>query len=320
MNKKYLQLVVLAALVAVGAVLYTQQQALIDWWKLRGYAAPAAVAQLATDATMTDQARHLLYVNHPQITGGSTFTSQCPVGGEKTVVLGCYLTNDHGIFIYDVTDIRLDGVEQVTAAHEMLHAAYDRLSKKERSDVDALLMDYYQTGLTDQRIKDTIEAYKKSEPNDVVNEMHSIFGTEVAELPQALEDYYTQYFTDRHVVTDRTAKYQNEFTSRQKQVADYDAQLAALKTQIDDDERQLTAQKAALEAQSAQLNAQRTAGNIDQYNAAVASYNRAVNTYNTLLAAAKKRIAQYNTIVDQRNAVVLEEQQLTRAISANSLQ
>ena len=38
----------------------------------------------------------------------------------KTAVLGCYANRE--ISIFNVTDQRLDGIREVTAAHEMLHA------------------------------------------------------------------------------------------------------------------------------------------------------------------------------------------------------
>lgn len=309
----------LLILVGLLAGVYTQQQALRDWWLLRGYAAPALVTQLATDDAMTAKARHLFYVNRPNITAGTAFTQNCPVGGEKTVVLGCYIGRDAGIYVYAVTDTRLDGVEQVTAAHEMLHAAYRRLPSGQRTKVDAMLMDYYQHGLADQRVKDTIDAYKQSEPHDVVNEMHSVFGTEVPNLPAPLEAYYKQYFSNRSVVTAFTASYQGEFTSRQTQVASYDAQLKVLNAQITTDEAQLAQQKTALESQNAQLQSQRSSGQVEAYNSGVAAYNRAANSYNALVGSTKNLIKQYNDIVAARNAIAVEEQQLVQALSANSL-
>ncbi len=319
MKTKRAQVAVLVVLLGLASGILLERQALLDWWHLRGYIAPASVVQLAGDDTMTAKARDLFYVNHPDITAGNAFTSHCPAGSEKTVVLGCYLGNDHGIYVYAVTDARLDGVEQVTAAHETLHAAYRRLSSSERTKVDAMLVDYYQHGLTDQRIKDTIAAYKKSEPNDVVNEMHSVFGTEVATLPPALEQYYKQYFTDRAKIVAYTASYQGEFTSRHNQVTAYDTQLKALNQQITADETQLDQQKAALDSQSSQLQNERTSGHVAAYNNGVASYNHAADAYNTLLANTKDLINRYNGIVDKRNAVALEEQQLTKELSASSL-
>ena len=319
MKTKRFQAGAFVILAGLAGLLVWQQQAIEDWWRLRNYDAPAAVAQLASEDTMTPEAERLFYVNHPDITSGGKFADNCPSGSEKTVVLGCYLSPDKGIYVYAVTDSRLDGVEQVTAAHETLHAAYRRLSSGERKKVDAMLLDYYQHGLTDQRVKDTIAAYKKSEPNDVVNEMHSVFGTEVPNLPAPLEQYYKQYFTDRAKVTAYTASYQAEFTGRQDQVAAYDTQLRAMKQQIEANEAQLDQQKVAIDNQNQQLQRERDQGQIAAYNSGVAGYNRSVDTYNALLASTKNLINQYNAIVAARNAIVLEEQQLAGELSGTSL-
>ncbi|HSX31122.1 MAG TPA: hypothetical protein VLE99_04350 [Candidatus Saccharimonadales bacterium] len=318
--KKWLQVTLLVLLLALAGSLLLERQAMVDWWHLRGYSPPAVVAQLAHGDTMTAKAEHLFYVNRPRVTNGKTFTSACPAGGEKTVVLGCYIGNDNGIYVYAVNDSRLNGVEQVTAAHEMLHAAYRRLSGTERKRVDALLLDYYYHGLVDQRIKDTITAYRQSEPNDVVNEMHSIFGTEIANLPAPLEAYYRQYFIDRSRLAVYTASYQGEFTSRQAQVAAYDTQLKSLNGQISANEGELTQRKAALDTQNTQLQSLRKSGQAAAYNQAVASYNQSVSAYNSLLQQTKDLISQYNSIVDKRNSIVLEEQQLTQELSAAPLE
>jgi hypothetical protein len=319
MRKKWVQTGILAGLLIALALLLLNRQAVRDWLLLVRYSPPVAVTALARDDTMTPKAEHLFYVNHPDITAGSDFTGHCPAGSEKTVVLGCYVGNDGGIYIYRVTDSRLEGVEQVTAAHEMLHAAYRRLSTAERNRVDAMLTDFYTHGLHDERIKSTIEAYRSSEPNDLANEMHSIFGSEVAELPPALETYYQRYFTDRAKVTAYTAAYQAEFTSRRQQVAAYDVTLKSLKQQIDADKASLQQQQTALDVQKAQLEAERSSDQTAAYNAAVSQYNQAVEAYNRLLQTTKDEIARYNDIVDRRNTLALEERQLVQAISPGSV-
>src|SRR6185295_11567695 len=102
---------------------------------------------------MTPDTRRLFYVYHPVLEDKQAFNSHC-TDSEKTIVLGCYISRT-GIYLYDVTDSRLNGVEQVTAAHETLHAAYERLSSSERKRVDGLTAQAF-AQVTDQRIKDTI--------------------------------------------------------------------------------------------------------------------------------------------------------------------
>src|SRR5690606_28102560 len=73
-----------------------------DWLRLRDYQPAENIAQLATDATMTKKARHLFYLNNPQILGRKDFSNSCPSNTEKTLVLGCYHGNQNGIYVFAV--------------------------------------------------------------------------------------------------------------------------------------------------------------------------------------------------------------------------
>ncbi len=312
-----LSVVLLAWLLALGFAVANRQN-IIDWWKLHQYSPQAAVASLAAQDTMTAYGKKIFYLNRPAIDHKSAFASACPNnGGEQTIVLGCYHAGESGISLLDVNDPRLDGVEQVTAAHEMLHGVYERLSAADRRQVDAMLLDYYHNGLHDRRVLDTIAAYKKTEPNDVVNEMHSVFGTEISVLPDGLEKYYKRYFTNRAQVAAYAAAYQGEFTSREAALDAYDAQLSALKALIDQDKSDLQSKQAQIETARSQLLAKRSSGDISGYNAGVASYNDLVDSYNVEVQTVRDLVDQYNRIVSVRNAVALEENQLVKDLSSD---
>lgn len=304
------------ALLAAPFLIWWKAQALTDWWQLRDYTPSPAVTTLAAQDTMTAYAEHVFYVNHPDIESSPMqFQKDCSES-EKTIILGCYHPDQNGIFIYDITDSRLAGVEQVTAAHEMLHAAYDRLSSKDRNYIDGLLQDYYKKQLTDQRVIDTINSYKQTEPNDVVNEMHSVFGTEVANLPAPLENYYKRYFDNRQAVTNYASSYENEFTTRENQVKAYKSQLDQLKVSIQSQEADLDAQLRQVNSDRAKLDAERSSGQIAQYNSDVPAFNQEVNAYNNSVEALRGSIRQYNQIVEQYNAVAKELASLAQSIDS----
>jgi len=222
-------------LITLPVVGWTQRQNLYDSWRLHGYQPPAAVAQLATDTTMSDKTRRLFYVQHPALEDKATFSFRCR-SGEKTIVLGCYIAGE-GIYLSNVTDARLAGVVQVTAAHETLHAAYDRLGRTDKDHVNQLIDQAY-AQVTDQRIRNTIEDYRKNGA-DTVNELHSILGTEVRALPAELEQYYARYFTNRLAVVAYSEAYEQAFTERKQKIIEDDQALAALKQQIDGAEASL---------------------------------------------------------------------------------
>jgi hypothetical protein len=297
-----LLLIVIAALVA-----FSKKQAIADWWELRNYSPQASIITLANQDSMTPKARHIFYVNHPQlISDVAQFRRQCNFS-EQTIVLGCYHPDQQGVDVYRVTDSRLNGVEQVTAAHEMLHAAYDRLSGKEKQTINAELMDFYTHDLQDIRVHQTIDLYKQTEPNDVVNEMHSVFGTEVGTLPAALENYYKRYFSDRSGIAQLAAGYQAEFSKRRAQIDDYDQQLTTMKNQIDTDEESLNIQLQGLDADRASVERSASAFVIQRYNSRVSAYNAGVRRL-------QAEIRDYNDLVEKRNALATELKGLQSSI------
>jgi hypothetical protein len=312
-------LLALLSLFLVLGVVAANKQNILDWWKLHSYQPPAQVVQIATSDSMTNYARKVWYVNHPEFDAKPEFRIACPNnGGEQTIVLGCYHGSQDGIFVLNVDDPRLKGVIEVTSAHEMLHAAYDRLSSSEKKTLDTELNAFYKKGLTDERIRATIAAYRQSEPKDLVNEMHSIFGTEVAQLPKPLESYYKRYFSDRQQLVAYGSQYQAEFTSRQQVVARDDTQLSALKKQIDSQEASLKTKQTGINAQHDRLLQLRNSGDFNSYNSGVPAYNAAIDVYNQQVAAIRALITQYNQLVAQRNAIALEQDELVNALNSNT--
>ncbi len=301
---------------AIPAVLLWQRQAIFDQWRLYRYQPPAEVVELADVTTMNNDTRRLFYVYHPAVQDKATFNTHCREN-EETIVLGCYVDGE-GIYLLDVTDNRLAGVEEVTAAHETLHAAYARLNSRERNRVNQMLDNAFDA-LSSPRIKETIEIYRKRDPNIVHNELHSILGTEVRVLPTELEDYYKRYFIDRSKVVGFSEQYEQAFTARKNLIQDYDAQLAALKGEIDGLQNSLKAAEQALARDRTNLNNLRSSGDVEGYNAAVPGYNVKVATFNRDIDTLTNKINQYNEIVAKRNAVASEEEELVKAIDSREI-
>lgn len=308
--------IVLVLLLATNIAVWLQRDHITDWWQLRNYTPASNVASLATDSTMTPYATKLFYVNHPSLETKEAFNKHCSETTEETAVLGCYHGNRQGIYIYAVQDKRLAGVRQVTAAHEMLHQAYDRLGSGERERVNSLLLDFYNSSLTDEAIKNKIDSYKKHEGAILVNEMHSIFGSEVRQLSSELEMYYAQYFSDRGKLVGFSEQYQGEFNRRKELVAQYDAQLADLKRQIATNKISLETKMRLLKAKEAEIEQDITARDQSAYATDVQEYNATVGTYNEQLVATRKLIDQHNNIVTLRNDIAVQEQELQQALDS----
>lgn len=310
--KRFLSAILTLAIIAVPIIAWVERQNIYDWYQLRDYSPPANVVALADETTMTPYARKVFYVAKPAISDQKAFNDAC--SREASIVLGCYIPGQ-GIYLYEIKDDRLHGVMEVTAAHEMLHAAYDRLDSREKQRVNDLTASAFKD-ITDQRVLDTVQRYREFDPAVVPNELHSILATEVGELPAALEEYYMQYFSSRQAIVAFSRQYEAEFSSRQAQVAQYDAELEVMKQRIESNKTELTLQFNALTAERVRLDAMLASGDIAAYNADVPAFNRSVVDYKEFVDETDDMINSYNDLVAKRNDLAVEVQNLAEAIDS----
>jgi uncharacterized protein YukE len=289
-----------------------RQDDVIDWWLLRDYDPPAEIVELAENTTMTDLGERYFYVYQPQLLDRETFRQQCIVA-EKSIVLGCYVSRQ-GIYIYDVTDEQLAGIREVTAAHEMLHVAYERLNTAERERIDELNLAIYDQ-LDNERIKRTIQAYRDRDPNIVANELHSVLPTEVRELDNPeLEEYYAQYFDDRLAVVEYSEQYASVFDEARQRVEQLDEQLKQQRDEIDTLQTTLDNQASSLEAERSRLNQLFEDEQFEEYNEGVSTFNANVQSYNETVNRLRSLIDRYNRLVAERNDAVVAFESLTTSI------
>lgn len=214
---------------AAGIFLYRQQ--LVDQFNYQGYKPSAEVSAISERAQLSDTGKFYFYTSRPQVQDRTAFNQSCTtMKGETTVVLGCYVAQR--ISLFDVTDAQLDGIKEVTAAHEMLHAAYERLTPSERDKVDALL-EAEASKITDPQFVELMKEYDKSEPGERLNELHSIIGTQVASVSSGLESYYAKYFKDRAALVALYNKYQAVFANVQTQQKQLVSEMDDLVSRID---------------------------------------------------------------------------------------
>jgi len=297
----------------LGFVLFNRQDTL-DWLALINYAPPENIKLLADASSMSEKGRRTFYVHKPEILNNEDFNEYC-TENEETIVLGCY--NGVNIYIFNVTEPMLEGIEEVTAAHEMLHAQYDRLSRSEKSKINKLL-EIEISKLTDERIIKNLEAYRKKDPTVVLNEAHSIFATEVYNLNPDLEEYYKKYFFDRKKIVNISESYESVFTNIKNQVEKYDTELQALKVDIEYREKDLENRATELINWSNKLDDLRRAGLISEYNAQISPYNSTVDLYRKDVNILRQKISSHNEIVIKRNELAMQQNKLYQSIDSRA--
>jgi uncharacterized protein YukE len=306
--KRHLGKAIIIAVVIIG-IRFTQD--LEDWSKLLYYQPSPTVAKLATATTMTDTARRLFYVNQPTIESQKLSLNLCK-SSEHTIVLGCYVPS-RGIFLQEVVDPRLQGVMEVTAAHEMLHAAYQRMSLLEQSQINKQLQSALGT-LQNPRILKLVETYRSQDTRSVDNELHSILGTEVLNLSPDLEAHYRKYFTDRSVIVLLSEKYERVFTALRSKAKILNVQLGERKSALEQLAAQVKQEAASVDSERSSLQDSISSSPQGDYNSRVSNFNDRVNGYNQLVARLREQTETYNQMVTEHNSIALEEKSLVESL------
>jgi hypothetical protein len=302
-------------LVAFTLLGVTQRQTIKDYYIVQTQPLGNQSSALAQNLSLTPNASFLYKASQPQVQPAEAFNQSCKsVAHEHSIVLGCY--SRQRIYIYNVADTRLNGVKEVTAAHELLHAAYERMSQKEKTELNKTLTATADS-IDDQRFKDTLAEYRRTEPGQLENELHSILGTEIAVLPTKLEEHYRKYFTNRSQIVSYAKQYEDSFTSLDSKIKQYDQQLADLKAQKELQENSLNQLQTDIESERARLDQLKNSNETEEYNAAVPGYNAKIQTYNSDITTLKQIIQSYNQIVEARNSLASTQNDLVKQLDSS---
>ena len=298
-------LLVCGVIILASAWVFLNRQQVLDAINVWTYHPSADVAAIEQRTDMTPKGQFIFYATKPEISDAANFNKECPRQEVGNPILGCYTTADR-IYIYNLTDAQLDGMKEVTAAHEMLHAVWQRTSDSDKKRIGALITAAYNK-LDNPELKARMDYYQRTEPGEFVNELHSILGTEISNLGPDLESYYSQYFNRADVLALHD-RYNNFYTGLSSQASDLYNQMKTLGASIDarsaaynqeasqlsaditnfnnransggfTSENQFNSERAALVTRSNQLDAERTAINAD-----INTYNQYYNQYQAIAA------------------------------------
>jgi hypothetical protein len=205
-----------------------------DQVNVASYKPSAAVTEQISRTGMTAQGKFLYLASRPTVEDKAVFNSTCiKVTGHKNI-LGCYLEASKRAYVYHVTDTRLDGTEEVVAAHEMLRAAWDRMSPTEQAKLTSELARVLGSNTdADIDLGTRIGAITSNNRADRDGELYAIIGTEVPDAGAVLEKSYSQYFTNRSVVTALSAHARAYIVALNKKVAALSTEMNGLVTSVD---------------------------------------------------------------------------------------
>lgn len=303
--------------VLLAALLIVNHQSIVDHFIAWQFHPSSTVSKLADESGMSNHGKFLYFASQPQIDDRSSFNAECRDKDSSDAILGCY-TNDR-IYIFNVSDARLDGIKATTAAHEMLHAAYARLSSKEQTHVNAMLEAAYTSLSSSGDLAQRMALYAKIEPGERDNELHSVLGTEVSNLPKDLETYYERYFSDRSKVVAEHDAYQSVFTKLQDRAKVIQNQMMSLQQTIESSSAQYSSDVKQLRQDIDDFNKRANAGEFSSQSQFTSERDQLMARTNHLeqeRQSINSSIDTYNSLNQELATIAAQDQALNQSINS----
>lgn len=304
-------------LVASSLLIVANRQRIIDQITVWQFHSTSIIAGLVDRAGMNDNGKFLYLASQPVLDATQNFNNECDRIENTTSILGCY--SNYRIFIYDVTDKKLDGVREVTASHETLHAAYSRLDSFEKDKINVLLEAEYKKLENNKDYSDRMAFYARTEPGERDNELHSVIGTEIANINPDLEKYYDNYFSDRQKVVTLNTKYSSVFINLKSHANVLLAQLNALSAGIVSATEKYNSDVKTLNADIIEFNRRADNGSFktqSQFNSERAVLSARVYELDVNRAKIDSDLALYDQTLAEYNSIASESKKLYNSIDS----
>lgn len=247
-------LTVVCALIVAAWFWLMERQIPQDWVASWGYAPTEEVAELEEALDLTWRGQLIWAAVNPTLEEAEAFNEYCDSHDAEVSVLGCYAPSEDKVYIYLITDETLKDANKSTAAHELLHAAWDRMTELEQAEVREWLDELYES---DREWFD--EELSTYEDDEWTEEMYTRAATKRRELPAELEEHYGKYFEDRAQVVQYYENYQEP--------------LDELNAELDERWAELDELDVAIEEERAEYIAA-----VDEYNGRVERFNICADT------------------------------------------
>lgn len=316
--RSLISLAVSVGLIGVSLFIWFNKQYVIDWVSYYQFEPSAEIESIASRTTMTDDGKFYFYASKPQVEGPEQFNSSCERKEANSAILGCYANNR--IFVYGISNEQLDGIKEVTAAHEMLHAVYQRMSNSEKSSINALLEKEYEKVSDNTELKERMDFYAKYEAGERYNELHSIVATEFPAISSDLEAHYKKYFSDRAALVALHTAYASVFSDLKKQSDELLAQLKTLGPQLETDSAAYNTAAKQLQADIQVFNQKATNGGFASDTALFTSERskliRRSDSLDTQRQQFNQNVAKYEQLRQKYNDTAASSQELYKSIDS----
>ena len=314
-KRNYCGWVILLVLVAIATIIVLNRAWIYDWFRGITYQPNAEMAGIRGKLNLTGRGEFLFNATQPELNEADAFNANCRQDESEVAVLGCYTAGN--IYVYNITDVKLDGIRELTAAHELLHAVWARMGSKERENLRPILQQVYQNNLS--VLKDDIETYTDDER---VEEIFVRAGTEIKKLPDTLEKYYAEIFDDQDAIVDFYESYIAVFREIKMKMEGLASEIEVLRDSVNAKMAEYENKVNQLEMDITRFNScAETAGCFATEAEFYVQRNTLVareNELNLLNDEINNMIDNYNLKVDEYNADALESRKLQNMINSKA--
>lgn len=239
--------------------------------------------------------KYYLLKSNPVRTSMDHVAEVCENDPDINLSLGCNVEIDgkFNIYISQVNEPVLRGIEKYSIVHEMLHTAYAKLSPEEKTKINAAIQEQYPMILASQDtiILNAIKPYDVNDLELINNELHSILPIFLGDLGEPLESYYNGLFKNR-------SKLAQEYRTSERVLIDAESAVKSWEAPLKKAEEDLNKGYELIESQKNDLDYYERIGNIYAFNSIVPTYNSNVDLYNSRYAAYEKIFEGYTKSYD----------------------
>lgn len=315
-----ISIVTCLVLIVVVSILIINRQYVIDQLTVWQFKPTGEVVALADRSGLNDNGKFIFFASKPKLyssNDSAAFNNACDRLEVTTAILGCYSNSQ--IYVYDVSNKKLDGIREVTAMHETMHAIYDRMSEEDKTATDQLIEAEYSKLVHEKDFSDIMAFYARTEPGQRDNELHSIIGTEISVLSSALEAHYDKYFSDRQKVVKLNANYSSVFKSLKSHADTLSAQMDELKASVTAKSEQYNTSAHQLSSDISSFNTRATNGDFTsqwQFNNERSILVARSTELSAMRESISTDIATYEAMLKEYNLLATESKQLYNSIDS----
>lgn len=274
-----------------------------------------AMVEIKDDLELTSKGSRIFNAVLPELKEKDEFNQICRDEESENAILGCY--RGDRVYIYNILSDELIGIREVTAAHELLHAVYHRMSADEKREIRDALLSVYEKNR--ELFEGELEIYADDKKEE---ELYVRIGTEIAELPEILERHYGAIFGNQDKIAGYYQGYIAVLREIEKKLEELLEKAQVLDANIASKTSQYETEVAALNSEILEFN--NCATTLNCFSSVAAANNRhseLTSKRDAVLALydeISRLVDEYNGLVAEYNENLLHGQALNMTINSGA--